>query len=51
MINNYIKNVDMQLTEQFIDIWYKCIKYVDYRNYLLGIMPNVYNFGDNILWQ
>lgn len=51
MINNYIKDVDLEIIKQFVDIWYECIKYVDYRNFLLGIMPNVYNFGDKILWQ
>lgn len=37
-INEYIKNVDLRIIEDFINIWYECMKYINYRDYLLGII-------------
>lgn len=50
-INEYISKMDLDTIKEFIDVWYECVKYVDYRNYLLGIIPyNVY-FEDLNLCQ
>ena len=41
-INWYIKTHDLKIIEEFIDIYYECQKYINYRDYLLGIIPNIY---------
>lgn len=43
MINDYIREIYLTEIKEFIDTWYECMRYVDYRNYLLGIIP--YNFN------
>ena len=42
LINEYIATNQHELENKFIKIWYECQKYVDYRNYLLGLMPNIH---------
>ena len=44
LINNYIKNFDLKIIEEFIDVWYECMKYINYRDYLLKIIP--YNIAN-----
>ena len=43
MENNYIITEQHKLEKEFISIWYECQKYVDYRDYLLGFIPNIHN--------
>lgn len=43
MINNYIITEQHKIEKQFVSIWYECQKYVDYRDYLLGFIPNIHN--------
>lgn len=42
LINDYILKNQHELERKFISIWYECQVYVDYRNYLLGLMPNIH---------
>lgn len=44
-INNYIMYNQHDIEKQFIEVWYECQKWLDYRNYLLGIMNNVHNIN------
>lgn len=41
-INEYIITEQYKAEKKFIKIWYECQKWVDYRNYLLGIMDNIH---------
>lgn len=45
LINDYIITNQHNLENKFIKIWYKCQEYVDYRNYLLGMMPNIHGIN------
>ena len=45
LINEYIATEQHKLEEKFIKIWYECQIYVDYRNYLLGLMPNIHGIN------
>lgn len=38
MVNEYIKKVDLKIIEEFINVWYECMKYINYRDYLLGVI-------------
>lgn len=38
-INAYIKNNDLKIIGEFIDVWYECQHYVLYRDQSLGIIP------------
>lgn len=42
-INDYIVNEQHNNEKNFVKVWYECQKWVDYRNYLLGIMNNIHN--------
>lgn len=46
-INKYIISVQLPVIKEFLNTWYECIKYVDYRDYLLGKIPNIHNFEVN----
>ena len=43
MINNYIITYQHEKEREFVEIWYICQQYVDYRDYLLGKIPNIHN--------
>lgn len=45
LINDYISINQHEIENKFIKIWYECQIYVDYRNYLLGLMPNIHNIN------
>lgn len=45
-INEYILKEDLETIKKFIEVWYECMRYVDYRNHLLGIIPYSYGFED-----
>lgn len=42
-INDYIKCEQAKTEAEFIEVWYECLMYVDYRDYLLGRLPNIHN--------
>lgn len=41
-INDFIKIEQHKIEREFIKIWYECLVYVDYRDYLLGLLPNIH---------
>lgn len=45
-INDYIVKENLEIIKEFSNVWYECVKYVDYRNELLGLLPSIHNFED-----
>ena len=41
LVNNYIRYEQIPTMIKYLDCYMKCCKYLDYRNYLLGIIPNI----------
>lgn len=42
-INDYILKEQHKNEEEFIKVWYECQKWVDYRNYLFGMINNIHD--------
>lgn len=44
--NYWYKEEYIKMITEFIDVYYKAQKYVDYRDYLLGYIPNIHFMED-----
>lgn len=48
---NGINRMNKYYYENFINVWEKCCEYADYRDFLLGYIPNIHRIFEEEIWK